>query len=260
MKVQLLAIVVPVLISLSIQDTSGSQAEKDLIDSLLSKYDVMVRPTVRYTDIINVSFAITLQQIVDLDEKNQLLTTSMYMDWKWTDAYLTWDPAKFDGIDEIRLPAKKVWKPDILVYNSAVDSFDQMLQTNMVVRSTGAIEWLPPGLFKTTCDVDIRYFPFDEQKCTIKFGAWTYHGGMVDLVLPSEQATLDDYIPSGEWDLISMKGSRTSVKYLCCPHPFVDVTYTIHMRRRTLFYGFNLILPCVLVCSLTILVFLLPAD
>uniref|UniRef100_H2YW75 Neurotransmitter-gated ion-channel transmembrane domain-containing protein n=1 Tax=Ciona savignyi TaxID=51511 RepID=H2YW75_CIOSA len=32
------------------------------------------------------------------------------------------------------------------------------------------------------------------------------------------------------------------------------------MRRRTLFYGFNLILPCVLVCSLTILVFLLPAD
>nr|XP_026689355.1 neuronal acetylcholine receptor subunit alpha-7-like isoform X6 [Ciona intestinalis] len=256
-----LRIVLPMLVLMTMaQGANGSQAEKDLIQDLLRNYDVMVRPIDKYNDIINVSFAVTLQQIVDLDEKNQLLTTSMYMGWTWNDTYLKWNPDNYSGIVEIRLPAKKVWKPDILVYNSAVDSFDQMLQTNVVIWSTGAVEWLPPGLFKTTCDVDIRYFPFDEQRCTMKFGAWTYHGGMVDLALPDENAILDNYIPSGEWDLISMKGHRTSVKYECCPHPFVDVTYTIHMRRRTLFYGFNLILPCVLVCSLTILVFLLPAD
>ncbi|XP_026696674.2 neuronal acetylcholine receptor subunit alpha-7-like isoform X2 [Ciona intestinalis] len=256
-----LRIVLPMFVLMTMaQGANGSQAEKDLIQDLLRNYDVMVRPIDKYNDIINVSFAVTLQQIVDLDEKNQLLTTSMYMGWTWNDTYLKWNPDNYSGIVEIRLPAKKVWKPDILVYNSAVDSFDQMLQTNVVIWSTGAVEWLPPGLFKTTCDVDIRYFPFDEQRCTMKFGAWTYHGGMVDLALPDENAILDNYIPSGEWDLISMKGHRTSVKYECCPHPFVDVTYTIHMRRRTLFYGFNLILPCVLVCSLTILVFLLPAD
>ncbi len=57
-----------------------------------------------------------------------------------------------------------------------------------------------------------------------------------------------------------MKGKRNEVRYECCELPFVDVTYTLHVRRRTLFYGFNFILPCFLVNSLAILVFLLPAD
>ena len=58
-----------------------------------------------------------------------------------------------------------------------------------------------------------------------------------------------------------MKGKRTEFTYKCCPNnPFVDITYTIHVRRRVLFFSFNLILPCILICSLTILVFALPAD
>ena len=27
----------------------------------------------------------------------------------------------------------------------------------------------------TTCDIDIRYFPFDKQGCVIQFGAWAYY-------------------------------------------------------------------------------------
>ncbi|KAL8202932.1 UNVERIFIED_CONTAM: Neuronal acetylcholine receptor subunit alpha-7 [Gekko kuhli] len=32
------------------------------------------------------------------------------------------------------------------------------------------------------------------------------------------------------------------------------------MRRRTLYYGLNLLIPCVLISGLALLVFLLPAD
>lgn len=32
------------------------------------------------------------------------------------------------------------------------------------------------------------------------------------------------------------------------------------MRRRTLYYGLNLLVPCVLISTLALLVFLLPAD
>ncbi|CAK8683324.1 unnamed protein product [Clavelina lepadiformis] len=247
---------------LFISNCVGSAEEKRLVDFLFTdkKYDSMVRPATTYKEVINVTFTLTLQQIVDLDEKHQLLTTSMYMDWKWTDTYLHWEPEEYGGIKDIRLPAKKVWKPDILIYNSAVDDFDQLLHTNVIVSHDGNVSWLPPGLFKTTCDVDIRYFPFDEQKCEIKFGTWTHHGGLVDLIVETPDATTDTYIPNGAWDLLSMTGLRHSYKYDCCPEEFIDVTYTVHVRRRTLFYAFHLILPCLLVCSLTILVFMLPAD
>jgi hypothetical protein len=48
-----------------------------------------------------------------------------------------------------------------------------------VVRSNGSCNYLPPGIFKSTCKIDITWFPFDDQKCELKFGSWTYDGFQV---------------------------------------------------------------------------------
>jgi len=238
-----------------------SEAERSLYRELFDSrdYDEKIRPVKYRNETIAVHMSLTLQQIVDLDEKNQILTTSMYPTWKWTDAFLAWTPQDYDNITHIFVPSKYVWKPDILIYNSAVDAFNAIYPSHCIIHFDGTVEWMPPGLFKTTCDVDIRYFPFDDQRCKIKFGTWAYDSEAVNLVLEKTSA---DYVnlTSKEWKLISMNGKRNSVKYPCCIPPFVDITYTLHIRRTTLFYGFNLILPCFLVNSLAVLVFLLPAD
>ena len=57
-----------------------------------------------------------------------------------------------------------------------------------------------------------------------------------------------------------MPGKRNSIIYECCPEPYVDITFTINMRRRTLYYFFNLIVPCVLISSMALLGFTLPPD
>lgn len=38
------------------------------------------------------------------------------------------------------------------------------------------------------------------------------------------------------------------------------MTFVVTLRRRTLFYALNLLIPCVLLSSMTLLVFLLPAN
>ena len=53
---------------------------------------------------------------------------------------------------------------------------------------------------------------------------------------------------------------RTMQYYDCCPEPYVDVTFTIHIKRRTLYYGFNLIIPCIILSSMTLLGFSLPPE
>ena len=55
-------------------------------------------------------------------------------------------------------------------------------------------------------------------------------------------------------------GRRNEKFYDCCKEPYPDVTFTVVMRRRTLYYGLNLLIPCVLISTLALLVFLLPAD
>lgn len=60
--------------------------------------------------------------------------------------------------------------------------------------------------------------------------------------------------------LSGVPAKRNELYYDCCKEPYPDVTFTVTMRRRTLYYGLNLLIPCVLISGLALLVFLLPAD
>ena len=39
------------------------------------------------------------------DEKNQVLTTNIWLDHEWTDEMLTWNPAEFNNITKLRVGA-----------------------------------------------------------------------------------------------------------------------------------------------------------
>ncbi|ERL85202.1 hypothetical protein D910_02623, partial [Dendroctonus ponderosae] len=143
----------------------------------------------------------------------------------------------------------------------ADEGFDGTYQTNVVIKSNGSCLYIPPGIFKSTCKIDITWFPFDDQHCDMKFGSWTHDGNQLDLLLNSEAgADLSDFITNGEWYLLGMPGKKNTIIYACCPQPYVDVTFTIQIRRRTLYYFFNLIVPCVLISSMALLGFTLPPD
>jgi len=51
--------------------------------------------------------------------------------------------------------------------------------TKAVLNSNGKVRWDPPAIFKSSCEIDVRYFPYDMQTCFMKFGSWTYDGFQV---------------------------------------------------------------------------------
>uniref|UniRef100_A0A3Q3KWI4 Neuronal acetylcholine receptor subunit alpha-7-like n=1 Tax=Mastacembelus armatus TaxID=205130 RepID=A0A3Q3KWI4_9TELE len=192
------------------------------------------------------------------DEKNQVLMTNAWLQLYWTDIYLSWNPENYPGVQNLRFPSDQIWTPDILLYNSADERFDATFHTNVLVNASGYCQYIPPGILKSTCYIDVRWFPFDVQKCNLKFGSWTHNGWLLDLqMLDVDTST---YIPNGEWDLVGVPAKRNELYYECCKEPYPDVTFTVTMRRRTLYYGLNLLIPCVLISGLALLVFLLPAD
>lgn len=71
---------------------------------------------------------------------------------------------------------------------------------------------------------------------------------------------LSEFYTSVEWDILEVPAVRNEKFYTCCDEPYLDITFNITMRRKTLFYTVNLIIPCMGISFLTILVFYLPSD
>eukprot|EP00095_Tigriopus_kingsejongensis_P005353 maker-scaffold34_size539781-snap-gene-1.8 protein:Tk05353 transcript:maker-scaffold34_size539781-snap-gene-1.8-mRNA-1 annotation:"nicotinic acetylcholine receptor subunit a6 isoform xii" len=230
----------------TLMETICGYYEKKLLDDLLRAYNPLERPVVNESDHLLLTFGITLQQIIDVN---------------WTDYNLGWNRSEYGNVDSVRIHPKRLWVPDLLMYNSADERFDGTFQTNVVVSHDGGCLYVPPGIFKSTCKIDITWFPFDDQHCDLKFGSWTYSGWKLDLAMKDRDGgDISSFITNGEWDLIGVPGKRSEIFYECCPEPYVDITFNIHIRRRTLYYFFNLIVPCVLISSMALLGFTLPPD
>ncbi|XP_006818017.2 neuronal acetylcholine receptor subunit alpha-10-like [Saccoglossus kowalevskii] len=206
----------------------------------------------------------TLNQIADMDERNQVLKTNIWTTQWWDDEMMRWDPDQYDGINQIRIPASDLWMPDVTLYNNAdtVDySKENESSSNCVVNSTGEIQYVSkPSILKSTCRVFIKYFPFDVQMCKMKFGSWTYDSFQVDLVNVKDVPDLLGFIHNEQWHLEFALTKRHVIFYECCPEKYPDVSFYICIRRKPLYYIYNLIIPCVLLCTLSFLGFFMPYN
>ncbi|KAG5842844.1 hypothetical protein ANANG_G00182060 [Anguilla anguilla] len=185
------------------------------------------------------------------------MTTNVWLTQEWQDYRLSWVPEEFDGMLKVRLPSKHIWLPDVVLYNNADGMYEVSFYSNAVVSHDGSVFWLPPAIYKSACKIEVKHFPFDQQNCTLRFRSWTYDRTEIDLVLKADVASMDDFTPSGEWDIIALPGRRNENP---ADAAYVDITYDFIIRRKPLFYTINLIIPCVLITSLAILVFYLPSD
>uniref|UniRef100_A0A3Q3VY14 Uncharacterized protein n=1 Tax=Mola mola TaxID=94237 RepID=A0A3Q3VY14_MOLML len=224
----------------------SSKGEDRLFRRLFRRYNQFIRPVENVSDPVTVEFEVSISQLVKV----------------WNDYKLRWAPVDYDGIEFIRVPSNKIWRPDIVLYNKLFK-----YKTKALLKYDGTISWLPPAIFKSSCPMDITYFPFDYQNCSMKFGSWTYDKAKIDLVLIGSkvrgkfnEVNLKDFWESGEWEIIDAPGYKHDIKYNCCEEIYTDITYSFYIRRLPLFYTINLIIPCLLISFLTVLVFYLPSD
>ncbi len=144
--------------------------------------------------------------------------------------------------------------------SSADDQFSSSMETNVVIRHDGQIMWDQPAITKSSCKVDVSYFPFDAQQCRLTFGSWTHNGNQMDLHNALDSADLADFVENVEWEVQGMPAKKNIILYGCCSDPYPDITYTLHLKRRASFYIFNLLIPCMMISFLAPLGFYLPAD
>jgi len=208
-----------------------------------------------------------LYQIVEVNEPAQNIKMNVWMIQKWVDEALDWDPEEYGGINTTILPHSILWLPDTVVYNSVVMNPDETERyMNIRVDSLrpegkrGALmSFLYPAMYTITCRLNIRYFPYDQQNCTLTISSWTNSKSALDYYA-DENVNLQSYIANEEWDVISFKIYRHEYKYACCPEPWVILEASIVLRRKALYYLVNLIIPTSVITIVAVTGFFTPAS
>ncbi|CAL8090031.1 unnamed protein product [Calicophoron daubneyi] len=274
------------------KETKTASIEKQLIRKLLDRYErfgVVGRPVNDSRIRVVVRYGLQLFQILDLDENKQILRTNCWSLYTWEDALLRWNESEFGNIKTVRIFPSQIWTPDIKLYNFADERLKEHREARVVIYSDGSTLWIPQALFKSTCEVEITYFPFDTQICMLEFGSWTYDRTQMDITwwIPDSEPTapmpyldFSDYVPSNEWRTDGelerklhhtnrTKQIRSVKKYrrrnetiggVFMIKEYPVLRYLVRLRRNPTFYIFMLIIPCILLSSLTSVVFWLPPE
>ncbi|XP_058045428.1 acetylcholine receptor subunit gamma [Ahaetulla prasina] len=244
--------------------------EELLFNDLMVDYDRNFRPASDKGDIVNVSLKVTLTNLISLNEIDEALTTNVWVEMKWKDYRLQWDPDEYDNISCLRIPSRLIWLPDIVLENNINGVFDVALYTNALVSPDGNITWLPPAIYRSVCSIFVTYFPFDWQNCSLVFQSQTYNALEINLLLTVEQGKTIEWIfidpeaftENGEWAI----KHRPAKKVVNAEHftpsdiGYQQIVFFLIIQRKPLFYVVNIIIPCVLISFVALLVYFLPAK
>nr|XP_006209178.1 acetylcholine receptor subunit gamma isoform X2 [Vicugna pacos] len=195
----------------------GRNQEERLLRDLMHNYNPHLRPAERDSDIVNVSLKLTLTNLISLNEREEALTTNVWIEMQWCDYRLRWDPRDYEGLWVLRVPSTMVWRPDVVLENKSQTYSTSEINLQLSQEDGQTIEWIfiDPEAFTENGEWAIRHRPAKM---------------LLDEVAPAEEA-----------------GHQKVVFYLL-------------IQRKPLFYVINIIAPCVLISSVAILIYFLPAK
>ncbi|VDL73693.1 unnamed protein product [Nippostrongylus brasiliensis] len=247
-------LMVPWLVCGLLGNAFASDDEERLLVDVFRGYNSLIQPIRNTSDMpIIVKIALQLVLLINVDEKDQVMHTNVWLTLKWHDFQMRWNPVNYGEIKELRVSPERVWLPDIVLFNNADGNYEVSFMCNVVINNHGDMLWVPPAIYKSSCIIDVEFFPFDEQVCTLVFGSWTYNENEIKLEFEqAEWVDLSEYAPSSIWDVIDAPASLVNKRS--------RIEFQLRIRRKTLFYTTVLIIPTVLMAFISISVFFLPTD
>ncbi|XP_046354607.2 neuronal acetylcholine receptor subunit alpha-3-like [Haliotis rufescens] len=242
-------------------DTASQEDTHRLLNTLFHNYSVFIRPTHDQDMPISVNVVLVMEQMQSLDMKTETMKSLGFFSITWMDEFLVWTPEEYGDVEYITYAANMIWTPDYVIDNDV--SLKKRMgddKSLVLIKSNGKVIWEPGYVATTTCNVDITYFPFDTQVCSINILSWMTTN-VHQLTTSTTGVSLQAYIQNGEFHLITGWVNSTS-------HTMTDIEnetlegldFFVVLKRKTTFFWLCLVSPLLVFPLLSPLSFLVPAD
>ncbi|XP_052082687.1 acetylcholine receptor subunit beta-type unc-29-like [Mytilus californianus] len=249
-----------ICIDLLIHSTSytvndANKIHKFLFNQTDDGYNKLVLPNYPVT----VKAEYTLLALNSLDIKEQIFETSGWFTVVWIDSRLSWTNSSYGNIDYIFVPEDQVWHPELIVQNSIVELRKNLGAEKIVrIQYNGEVQWEPPAVLSTACDMDVTYFPYDSQTCTIELASWGFPADVVNLEFLDTQINLEEYNKDEEWNLTTT--SQKTYNITEGNLKFSELLFQMEFKRYYGHYLMSVIFPTILTAVLTFVTFFLPLE
>ncbi|XP_043818972.1 5-hydroxytryptamine receptor 3C-like [Dromiciops gliroides] len=220
------------------------------------------RPVININVPTKVNISFTLSAILEVNAQIQLLTSFIWLELFWYNPFISWNPEECGGITELTVAAENLWLPDIFI----VEFMDiDQTPSNLVayVNSKGHIKYKKPMRVTSICNLDIFYFPFDQQNCTLTFSSFLYTVNDMLLGIDKEVWEITDTSrhlvqSQGEWKLLSI--NKASPKLAVGSSFYDQLMFYVAIQRRPRLYVINLLVPSGFLIAIDALSFFLPIE
>jgi len=231
-----------------------SQVEQLYTDKFTG-YNRKLMPVLDQSDTTIVSMHIQLISINSFDHVSGELDLTMLFAMTWIEERITWDPTAYGGQTSLLVDAADLWRPQIYILQS-IGTIQNIGDISLKPRVyyNGTVVWNPGSVIKVGCTVDVTYFPFDTQTCSITFGAWSQLNSELEL-----KSTIP-YVDTGLFNLnsqwfLSDESYVLGIKSTSFP-PTINMQLVL--KRNPLFYVVYIVIPLGLLGMVNNLVFMLP--
>jgi len=231
---------------------------------LLENYNTDAVPVFDTNVSLAINVSIYIMDLQGLDEKSQILTTSVFWQLTWRDEILKWNDTKYKDIKRMTLKVKDVWVPDLFIVNAVNDMHMSKPKDNdyVEVMFDGHIRWFPANHLITSCAVDLSAFPFDVQICSIKMESWyhDYNDFVLKSNVPGIKISEYHFVENGEWEIANLSS---------CPYRFMDfdnasfytgIEFFITLKRRPSYHLLTTVFPFLVLMFLNTLSIIIPTE
>ena len=225
-----------------VANSFANKEEKDLLEYVFDGYDKTTRPIKDYEEPVIVEMGLGVQTLESFNQMEESLALNIWLRSNWKDENLAW--YNHSNLTFLSINKEDIWTPDIELLNAASKPEIYTLKGGINLYSDGSIMYSKPGIYKYSCSLNLKRFPFDKQNCTMKFGNWIYSNQYVYLK-PYEdknrQVDILDSFSHSEWDIENVEVYTKNETKECCPgEEYNTLYYSFILKRYPHYYKISM--------------------
>ncbi|TNN75543.1 5-hydroxytryptamine receptor 3C [Liparis tanakae] len=140
---------------------------------------------------------------------------------------------------------------------------DLYVQSDTQVVSDGRVYDKKPIRVVSSCQSEVYNFPFDIRNCSLTFGSYLHVVEEIRMMQSHTDAEVMEesrqvMLTKGEWELVDIEAAQSTLEKP--DGSYSSIKYHVILRRRSILYVVNLLIPSCFLVTVDLFSFILPPD